>query len=72
MGRMNYRERELYLLGLTLKRAIDGLAGNESKESFEHWRWLVALMEQTAAAHPETEQITSRIRLVLDDPRIPF
>ena len=72
MGRINHRERELYLFGLTLKRAIDDLASSESTAAFEHWQWLVSLMERTAAARADTQEIESRIRFVLNDPRIPF
>lgn len=72
MSRMNYRERQLYLLGLAVKMAIENIAGDENNATFEHWQWLVSLMERTAAAHPETQNIASRIRFLLDDPRIPF
>ena len=49
---MNHHEEELYLLGLTPKNAVKIL--DTRPETFEHWQWLVNLLEATAKANPET------------------
>jgi len=51
-NRMNHREENLYLLGLTLENAVDGLLDRDDQHP--NWEWLVSMMEVTAKANPET------------------
>ena len=69
-NRMNHREEQLYLLGLTLKSAVDGLLDKD--EQHPNWQWLISMMEVTAKANPETASFAPFIRQLLPDPRIPF
>ena len=57
---MNHHEEELYLLGLTPKNAVKIL--DTRPETFEHWQWLVNLLEATAKANPETAATARLIR----------
>jgi hypothetical protein len=67
---MNHREEQLYLLGLTLKNAIDGLLDKD--EEYPNWQWLIGIMEAAAKTNPETASFSPFICQLLPDPRIPF
>ena len=67
---MNHKEEMLFLLGLTLKNAVEKF--DEEPETFERWKWLIKTLEETAAANPETASFAPFIQKLLPDPRIPF
>lgn len=71
-NRMNHKEEQLYLLGLTLKNAIESLHDDEQPETIKRREWLVALMEVTAKNSPETASFSPFIRKLIPDPRPPF
>ena len=68
--RMNHREEQLYLLGLTLRNAIDGLLDKDDQHP--NWEWLASMTEVTAKANPETAPFAPSICQLIPDPRIPF
>ena len=71
-NRMSQKEEELFLLGMTLQNAVDGMTGDVRRETFKRWEWLVTFMEISARAHPETVSVSQSVRRLLPDPRIPF
>ncbi len=67
---MNHQKEKLFLLGLTLKNAVEKF--DEEPETLERLEWLINTLEKEAAANSETASFAPFIQQLLPDPRIPF
>lgn len=68
--RMSHAEHEMYMLGLTLRKAVEGM----KETDHPNWEWLVTKLEVAARANPNTAPVEPMIRHYLPDPdqQIPF